>query len=145
MLSLIGLDGSVAIEGRTVTVKRDSGKKGQKPIVLSADSVLGAAVWTGALEGQFSVHYRYRPASSAGGDPASVEYVSVRFAPADKDWWDAMASTVMGVVRRSGPATGARAADKAVADAIPAGTPSFDGWLNRTIGLEAEKPTGHSR
>jgi len=139
-LSLIGLDGSVAIEGRTITVKRDSG---QKPVVLSADSVLGAAVWTGALEGQFSVHYR--PASSAGGDPASVEYVSVRFAAADKDWWDAMASTVMGVVRRSRPATGGRAADKAVADAIPAGTPSFDGWLNRTIGLEADKPTGRGR
>lgn len=139
MLSLAGLDGSVAIDGRTITVKRGSGEGSKKPIVLAAESVRGAAVWTGVLTGQFSVHYS--PNSRRGVDPP-LEFLSIQFKPADKEWWDAMASAVMRAASRANPSTGAPATDKAPTDASPAAPPNFDRWLNRTLGLDAQNPAG---
>jgi hypothetical protein len=143
LLSLIGLDGSVAVDGRTITVKRDSGKGSAKPIVLAAESIMGAAVWTGVLTGQFSLHYT--PASPRGVDSPPTEFLSVQFKPADKEWWDAMASAVIGAASRSSRGTGKPVADKAVTDATPAAPPSFDRWLNRTLGLDAQNPAGSDR
>jgi hypothetical protein len=143
LLSLIGLDGSVTVDGRTVTVKRDSGKGSAKPIVLTAESIMGAAVWTGVLTGQFSVHYN--PGSPRGVDSPPTEFLSVRFKPADKEWWDAMASTVIAVAGRAHRSSGRPVADEAVTDATPAAPPSFDRWLNRTLGLDAQNPAGSYR
>jgi hypothetical protein len=143
LFSLTGLDGSVAVDGRTITVKRDSGEGSGKPIVLAAESVRGAAVWTGVLTGQFSVHYS--PGSPRGVDAPPLEFLSVQFKAADKEWWDAMASAVIGAVSRSNPSTGGPVADKAVTDAIPAAPPTFDRWLNRTLGLDTQNPAGSDR
>lgn len=143
MFSLAGLDGSVAIDGRTITVKRDSGEGSKKPIVLPADSVKGAAVWTGVLTGQFSVHYS--PGSRRGVDSSPLEFLSVQFKPADKEWWDAMASAIMRAVSRSNPSTGEPVAARAVTDASPAAPPTFDRWLNRTLGLDTQNPAGSDR
>jgi hypothetical protein len=180
VLSLKGLDGSVAIDEGVVRVTCDSGTTPGKPIALAAASIKGAAVWTGVLGGQFSVHYR--PAAAKSADASSDAFLSVTFRAADKEWWDAMASTIMAAVRRAeaaerkvaagsakhATATGSakRApaaprsadspaaaphsaaavatsgdADEGVQDAVPAAGPSFDGWLNRTVGLEASRET----
>jgi hypothetical protein len=136
LLSLIGLDGSVAVDGKTITVKRGSGKGSEKPIVLTAESIMGAAVWTGVLTGQFSLHYN--PGSPTGVDSPPTQFLSVRFKPADKEWWDAMASTVIAAASRAHHSSGKPVADEVVADAIPAAPPTFDRWLNRTLGLDAQ-------
>lgn len=143
LFSLTGLDGSVAIDGQTITVKRDSGGGNEKPTVVVAKSVKGAAVWTGVLTGQFSVHYS--PGSTQGAESPPDKFLSVQFKAADKEWWDAMASAVMKVVARSKPAPVGPVADKAVTDAVPAAPPTFDGWLNRTLGFDAQKPGSRDR
>ena len=162
MFSLSGLDGSVAINGRTVTVKYESAAK-----VLTAESIRGAAVWTGVLTGQFSIHYVAAPhtaqgkESGAGAGPGaatrvttSVEYVSVQFKAADKGFWDAMATAIMATARAAASSTAAPSAApsaaKQPADASPSPSPSpeatpphgFDNWLNRTLGLEQDAKLG---
>ena len=158
MFSLSGLDGSVAINGRTVTVKSESAAK-----VLTAESIRGAAVWTGVLTGQFSIHYVAAPhtaqgkESGAGAGPGaatrvttSVEYVSVQFKAADKGFWDAMATAIMATARAAASSTAAPSAAKQPADASPSPSPSpeatpphgFDNWLNRTLGLEQDAKLG---
>ncbi len=168
MFSLSGLDGSVAINGRTVTVKNESATK-----VLTAESIRGAAVWTGVLTGQFSIHYVAAPHTAQGKESgagarvgagagaatrvtASVEYVSVQFKAADKGFWDAMATTIMATARAAASSTAAPsaapAAAKQPADASPSPSPSpsseatpppgFDNWLNRTLGLEQDAKVG---
>jgi hypothetical protein len=143
LFSLTGLDGSVTIDGRIITVKRDSGKGSERPVVLAAESIMGAAVWTGVLTGQFSVHYGAGSPRGVGSPPS--EFLSVQFKPADKEWWDAMASAIIKVVSRSNPGTSRPVADKAVTDANPPAPPSFDRWLNRTLGLDAQNPAGSDR
>lgn len=144
MFNLSGLDGSVTINGRTVTVKHDSATQ-----ALPAESIRGAAVWTGVLTGQFSVHYVAAPRAARGKETAAgtgagtrVEYVSVQFKAADKGFWDAMASAVMTAARAAASATTAPVVAKQVADAPPspeAAPPhGFDNWLNRTLGLEQD-------
>lgn len=151
MFSLSGLDGSVTINGRTVTVKRESVAK-----VLAVESIRGAAVWTGVLTGQFSVHYVPVPRAARDGETgvgtgagvgtrvaaSSVEYISVQFKAADKDFWDAMASAIMTAARTAASSTAAPAVAKQPADAPPSpeATPphGFDNWLNRTLGLEQD-------
>ena len=144
MFSLSGLDGSVAINGRTVTVKHESVSK-----VLAAESIRGTAVWTGVLTGQFSVHYVAAPRAARGKETAAgagtgtrVEYVSVQFKAADKDFWDAMAAAIMTAARAAASAAAAPAIAKQPTDAPPspeAAPPhGFDNWLNRTLGLEQD-------
>lgn len=128
MFTLVGVDASVTVDGRTVTIKRASAGGDEQPITLTADSINGAAVWTGLLTGQFSVHYR-------DGSAANT-FQSVQFRVADKEWWDAMASAVMDVVGRS---TRGRSTDKTQVDAPPAAPPSFSNWLNRTVGFDAQQ------
>ena len=144
MFNLSGLDGSVTINGRTVTVKHDSATQ-----TLPAESIRGAAVWTGVLTGQFSVHYVAAPRAARGKETAAgagtgtrVEYVSVQFKAADKGFWDAMASAVMTAARAAASATTAPVVAKQLADTPPspeAAPPhGFDNWLNRTLGLEQD-------
>ena len=140
MFSLTGLDGTVSVVGRTITVKRPSGET----TVLAAESIVGAAVWTGVVSAaQFSLHYRRGPA--AGIDATPAEFLSVRFRAGEKEWWDAMASAVMAVVTRSVSGAPGRAADRESADAAPAAPATFDRWLNRTIGTEAQKQADSGR
>jgi hypothetical protein len=145
LFKLTGLTGSVTLDGGTITVKTDSGKGAAKPVVLAVDSIKGAAVWTGVLGGQFSVHYS---AGTARGAAAPVEFLSVPFKAADKEWWDAMAAAVMGAVRRTRSAAASPAAETAAAaagEAIPPAPPNFDSWLNRTLGLDAQRHAGGER
>ena len=138
MVSLTGLNGSITVDGRTVTIKRNaaaSGQRGGTLTVLNADSIEAAVVWTGVGEGRFSLQY------TAGGErasnPRAAEFLWIRFKPADKEWWDAMASAVMRAARRSSRAADNPAANgTAPVDAVPAAPPSFDGWLNRTLRLD---------
>ena len=127
MFSLAGVDATVSVDGKTVTIKYKSAGKAEQPITLTADKILGAAVWTGLLTGQFSVHYT--------DGSATNQYRSVEFRVADKEWWDAMASAVIKAVARAQPKTRSRTADKAPADAPP----SFNNWLSRTVGYEAQQ------
>jgi len=142
VFSLTGLNGSVTVDGRTVTVKPGTSREGDgEATVLKADTIEGAVVWVGVGEGRFSVQYNLGPdrrTDSRGGAP---EFLWIRFRLADKEWWDAMASAVMKAARRSsGTADETAAATPAAAvpvDALSAAPPSFDGWLNRTLGLDA--------
>lgn len=131
LFALAGLDATVAVDGRTVTIKRTS-EKGARSITVPAESIQGAAVWTGLRTGQFSVHY-----SDKSHD---VTYQSVRFKTADKEWWDAMATAILAAVARTIPATRNRSGDSTPADSATATPPTFDNWLNRTVGYDAEQP-----
>lgn len=139
LLSLNGVDGRVTLDGRTVKIQQISGGESGAPVVLTVESIMGVAVWTGVLTAQFSVHYSTAAALSMGTPPD--QSLSVGFDPADKQWWDAMASSIMRAVSRAKPAPGRRAADKATADAIHGAPSNFDTWLNRTLGLHAQPPT----
>ena len=135
MFSLNGLNGSIKVDGRSVTVTPDStGARGGKPVVLSASTIEGAVVWTGVDESRFSLQYSTGPDHGSGTRPA--EFLWIRFAASDKEWWDAMASAVMKLARRSRPGGEHATSGKAPADAGSAAPPSFDGWLNRTLGLD---------
>lgn len=137
VFSLTGLNGSIAVDGRTVTVKPEStGGRAGRPVVLTADSIEGAVVWTGVSESRFSLQYSTGP--GRGSDPRPAEFLWIRFTASDKEWWDAMASAVMKLARRSRHAgDDAATSGKAPADAVSAAPPSFDGWLTRTLGLDA--------
>lgn len=135
MFSLAGLNGSIKVDGRTITVKHDAGHGGGKPIVLTADAIDGAVVWTGLSESRFSL--QYSTVREHRNDPRPAEFLWIRFAAADKEWWDAMASAVMKAARRARTADDIETAGKAPAADAPAAPPSFDGWLNRTLGLDA--------
>lgn len=134
MFSLTGLNGSIAVDGRTVTVKHDAAGGRGNPVVLTVDAIDGAVVWTGLGESRFSL--QYTTGRDRGNEPRPAEFLWIRFAAADKEWWDAMASAVMKAARRTRAADDVGAAGKASADDAAA-PPSFDGWLNRTLGLEA--------
>lgn len=91
-LSLTGINGSVALNGQTVTVKTIEDGGPARATAVRVGSVKGAAVWTGRIGGQFSLHY-------GSADGGADRFLSVRFKATDKEWWDAMAAAVMDVVR----------------------------------------------
>lgn len=168
MFNLTGLNGSVKVDGQTVTVKSE--ELGAKPVVMAADSIGGVFVWTGVGAGQFAVQFKR---SGRGNDSVANEFAWIRFNSAHKEWWDAMASAIMNAVHASGRAGGttpdkaaaksggkpaakaagkpagaaaakttdkaATAADKAADSAEATSPTSFDSWLTRTLGLDAQQ------
>lgn len=137
MFSLAGLDGLITVDGRTVTLKPDLAAPGGKAeaIVVPADSIRAAVIWTGLSESRFGVQYSHGSDQKAGA--SALELMWVRFNNSEKEWWDAMASAVMKAARRAAPPDIASPdAAGTSADTRPTAPPSFDGWLNRTLGLD---------
>jgi len=136
LFKLTGLNGSVAIDGRTVTVTRHSGsgKASEKPTTLAAESIKGVSVWTGVTGGLFSVDCSTGASPGTSSPPA--EFLSVQFNAGHKEWWDAMAAAIMGVVRRPAPGTGGTIADKAVAGATTTAPQSYVERLNQLPSLD---------
>ncbi len=142
-LKLTGHDGSVAIDGQTITVTHDLGEQSGGPIVLDARSISGVTVHLEPTQGQFTLHYL--PVSSPEADAPPAEMLTVRFGVGAKEWWDAMASTVMAAVRRSRASQAAASAAKAAeaeqqptADPRLVGAQAVAGWLSRTLGKLSE-------
>ncbi|MBR7835057.1 hypothetical protein KDL01_17410 [Actinospica durhamensis] len=161
---LTGHDGSVAIDGQTITVTHDLGEQSASPIVLDAKSISGVTVHLEPTQGQFTIHYL--PDSSPEDDAPPAELLTIRFGAGAKEWWDAMTSSVMVAVRKARAAqttaTAAKAAKAAenakaakaaetakaakpaeakepsAADSHVVGAQAVAGWLSRTLGKLSE-------
>jgi hypothetical protein len=121
VLNLIGIDGSVKLDGSTVTVK--SSGDGGETVVLAAASVTGTSVRTGLLTNRFSVYFRPGTArftgSSHGADSESSECLVVTFRTGAKELWDAMSSMIMEAARNANATAGKPIGDAMVRDAVP--------------------------
>lgn len=150
---LTGGDGSVAIDGQVITVTRKFGEQAGKPILLAAQSISGVTVHLEPAQGRFTLHYL--PDSSPDADAPPAELLTIQFAVGAKEWWDAMATSIMSAVRKSAlssaktagesaekPAAGSVhesvEAELSLAEAFPAAVQIVAGWVNRVLGKPLE-------
>jgi hypothetical protein len=121
VLNLIGIDGSVKLDGNAITVKKSA--DGAETVVLTAASITGTSVRIGLLANQFSVHYRPGTARFAGSGQGSGsgpgECLTVGFRIGAKELWDALSSMIMEAARTANAAAGEPVADGDVRDATP--------------------------
>jgi hypothetical protein len=119
VLNLVSKDGSVGIDGGTVTVKTNGTGE---TVVLTAASVTATSVRVGLLENEFSVFYRPGTARFAGSPqdagPARIECLTVAFRSGAKELWDALSTMIMEAAR-SANATAGKPLPEPVRDAVP--------------------------